>query len=94
MTQLVVRDLPDDVTERLKRRAKQHGHSLEAEVRLVLAGVPDLPSPLPEDGVGWATKLARRMQDIGITNEDIDDLERTIAEGRKQWRTRDLGFDK
>lgn len=94
MAELVVRNLPDEVKERLQRRAKQHDHSLEAEVRLVLTEVPELPSPVTEEGQGWATKLAREMQEIGITNEDVDELERTIAEGRKQWRTRDLGLDK
>jgi antitoxin FitA len=94
MAQLVVRNVPDEVKERLKRRAKRHGRSLEAEARNVLADAPE-PPPLPvDDGEGWATKLARRMAEIGVTNEDIDELDRAIAEGRKQWRTRDLGFDK
>ena len=94
MAQLVVRNLPDAVKERLKRRAKRHGHSLEAEVRRVLTEVPELPSPLPNDGEGWATELARKMREIGIISEDVDELERTIAQGRKQWRTRNLAFDK
>ena len=48
MAQLVVRNLPDDVKERLKARAKRHGRSLEAEVREILSDVPELP-PLPAD---------------------------------------------
>ena len=94
MVQLVVRNLPEGVQERLQRRADQHRHSLEAEVLLVLAEVPELPSPLPDDGEGWATKLARKMQEIGVSNDDIDDLERAIADGRRQWRTLELAFDK
>ena len=93
MAQLVVRNLPDDVKERLKRRAERHGHSLEAEVRRVLAEVPELP-PLPVDGgEGWATRFARKMQEIGVTNEDIDELERAIAEGRQSWQSRPVEFD-
>ena len=36
MAQFVVRDLEDDVKERLKRRAKRHGRSMEDEVRHIL----------------------------------------------------------
>ncbi len=36
MAQLLVRDLDDEVVERLKQRARRSGRSLEAEVRLIL----------------------------------------------------------
>jgi plasmid stability protein len=36
MAQVLVRDLDDAVVETLKRRARRHGRSLEAELRLVL----------------------------------------------------------
>ncbi len=36
MAQVVVRQLEDDVKERLKRRAKRHGRSMEDEVRHIL----------------------------------------------------------
>jgi plasmid stability protein len=36
MAQFVVRDLEEDVKERLKRRAKRHGRSMEDEVRHIL----------------------------------------------------------
>ena len=36
MAQFVVRDLEDDIKERLKRRAKRHGRSMEDEVRHIL----------------------------------------------------------
>ncbi len=37
MAQLVVRNLDDDVKQRLKKRAAAHGISMEAEIRLILA---------------------------------------------------------
>ena len=46
MAQLVVRDIENDVKESLQRRAKEHGHSMEAEVRDILrraVSVPDTP---------------------------------------------------
>jgi len=41
MAQVLIRNLPDDVVERLKRRAAVKGHSLEQELReIVTAAVP------------------------------------------------------
>lgn len=37
MAQLIVRNVPDEVKERLRARAAQHGRSLESEVREILA---------------------------------------------------------
>jgi len=36
MSTLTIRKLPPDVVERLKRRAKQNGHSMEQEARDIL----------------------------------------------------------
>jgi len=36
MPQLLVRDVPPDIVEALKRRAAQHGRSAEAEHRAIL----------------------------------------------------------
>lgn len=36
MAQLLVRDVPQDVVEALKRRAAEHGRSAEAEHRVIL----------------------------------------------------------
>ena len=36
MPQLLVRDVPQDVVEALKRRAAEHGRSAEAEHRMIL----------------------------------------------------------
>lgn len=37
MASLVIRDLGDDVKERLRVRAAHHGRSMEAEARLIIA---------------------------------------------------------
>jgi antitoxin FitA len=39
MAQLLVRDVPQDVIEALKRRAAEHGRSAEAEHRVILEDV-------------------------------------------------------
>ena len=36
MAQILVRDLDKDVVERLKKRAKEEGRSLQSEVKLIL----------------------------------------------------------
>ncbi len=42
MAQVLVRELSDQVVKRLKKRAKEHGRSLQAEVKTILEeAVPD-----------------------------------------------------
>jgi len=42
MAQVLVRQLDDKVVDRLKRRAKEHGRSLQSEVKTILEeAVPD-----------------------------------------------------
>jgi len=63
MSQLVVRDLEDEVKRRLQRRARRHGRSTEAEVREILrAAVADethTPKPL-------GSRVAARFAGIGL----------------------------
>ena len=77
----------------MKRRAVRRGHSLEAEVRDILTQTPDLPAPSVITAEGLGTQMARSARENGVTNEDIDELERNIAAGRKSWRTRTVEFD-
>ena len=63
MVQLVVRDLDDDVKARLQRRAKQHGRSMEAEIRDILGNaVAEQAMPFPPLG----SRVARRFRHIGL----------------------------
>lgn len=41
MAQLVIRNLDDEVKERLRRRAAEHGVSMEAEARRILGAALD-----------------------------------------------------
>ncbi|MDR4494197.1 MAG: Arc family DNA-binding protein [Nitrospirales bacterium] len=42
MAQILIRQLDDKVVARLKKRAQEHGRSLESEVRMILEeAVPD-----------------------------------------------------
>ena len=57
MAQLIVRNLDDEVKERLAERARRHGHSMEQEVREILReAVSEDIKPAPE--LGFGTRLA------------------------------------
>jgi len=43
MAQILVRGLDDDIVVKLKRQAKSHGRSLQAEVRTILGQVAEHP---------------------------------------------------
>ena len=70
MGQLVVRNLDDDVKEKLQRRARRRGHSTEEEVRNILReavkeeGKPRLP---------LGSRLATRFAKLGL-KEEIPEL--------------------
>lgn len=69
MAQLVVRDLDDEVKAKLQLRARQHGHSLEEEVRNILRNaVTDLNAP-----PGLGSRIAACFAGIGL-DEDIPEL--------------------
>jgi len=57
MAQLIVRNIEDDVKDRLVQRARRHGHSMEEEVRTILRdAVHEEMKPEPDLGLG--TRLA------------------------------------
>lgn len=47
MPQLLIRELDDRTVQRLKLRARQHGRSLEAELRTILQASADAVQPAP-----------------------------------------------
>jgi plasmid stability protein len=72
MAQILVRDIEDDVKERLQRRAARHGHSMEAEIRDILRNVvkEDIP---PAGGLG--TQIVALFKGIGLQEgEEIPEL--------------------
>jgi antitoxin FitA len=69
MARPVVRDLDDEVKAKLQLRARQHGHSLEEEVRDILRNaVADVGAP-----PGLGSRIAARFAGIGL-DEDIPEL--------------------
>ncbi|MBI1776172.1 MAG: toxin-antitoxin system [Proteobacteria bacterium] len=69
MAQLLVRKLDDDVKERLRRRAKKHGRSLEEEVREILSSA----AMDKRVGIPLGTRIASRFAGLGF-NGEIEEL--------------------
>jgi antitoxin FitA len=70
MAQVLVRQLDDKVVERLKKRAKAHGRSLQSEVKMILEeAVPDY-----EGAWKRIEALRRRLRKSGRTFSDSVDL--------------------
>lgn len=64
MAQFVVRQLEDDVAEKLKQRARKHERSMEDEVRHILRTAVQ-QQPAGQHKLG--TRIARRFRRAGLT---------------------------
>jgi len=84
MAMLTVRKLPDDVHRALRVQAALHGRSTEAEAREILA-----VAVLPETRVRLGDALAALGRDVGLTNEDIEALDKA----RDRAPAQPLGFE-
>ena len=72
MAQILVRNLEDTLKTRLQRRAKRHGHSMEAEARDILCNALR-EREKPRGGLG--TEIANMFRGIGLREgEEIAEL--------------------
>jgi plasmid stability protein len=79
MAVLTIRNLPDEVRERLRRRAARAGHSMEAEVRAILARASAEPEQRKSAEVlrDWV----RKHYGPNLPKNVVDDF---IAERRRE----------
>ena len=63
MAQLVVRNLEEDVKQKLRKRALQHGRSTEEEVREILRAAVSAPS---ETAAALGSRIAARFKKLGL----------------------------
>jgi len=75
MAQLLLRNLDDGVTERLRQRAQEHGRSVEEEARLIIVDAVAVSTP---SEYGWASRVAAEFKDIGFTDDEAAALARSI----------------
>ncbi len=66
MAQLVIEDLEDDVKDKLQGLARDHGRSIEEEVRDILRGAV---SERRDRDSNLGTRLAGRFADLGLDQE-------------------------
>ena len=80
MASVVIRNIDDNVKATLQKRAKRHGRSLEAELRLVLTEVAaaDVAATPPAEGFG--TRLANLFAEFGLKDMDLEPLPREHRE--------------
>jgi plasmid stability protein len=76
VTQMLVRDLPPEVVERLKNRARSNGRSLQKEVRAILEGAARRYTMAEARKVseGWHERLAgtEHSDSAELIREDRD----------------------
>jgi len=70
MGMMTVRNIPDEVHDALRARARKHDRSTEAEVRSILAD-----AVRPRDRLRMGDALAALGREIGLTEEDVDMIE-------------------
>lgn len=73
MATLTIRNVSDELVERLKSVAARHGHSMEQEVRLLLEG-----------RYRDREEVLRRIeaQRAGLPKASADEIDRWISDGR------------
>ena len=67
MATLTIRDVDDELRDRLRVRAAEHGRSMEAEVRAILRD--SLSKPRPSTGLG--SRVHRRFARIDSSGLDV-----------------------
>jgi antitoxin FitA len=67
MAQIIVRDIDDDVKERLRRRAARHRQSMEAEVRDILRNAVKRDNA-SDNGLG--TEIAALFADLHLKEDE------------------------
>ncbi len=72
MPAVTIRNLPDETHRALKVRAAQHNRSTEAEIRAILED-----AVRPQGRLRLGTALADMSRRIGLTNADVEAIERT-----------------
>lgn len=77
MAKILVRDLDDNVVDRLKKSAKLRGRSLQSEVKMILEHAANAPQTDIENARKLVHKIRRRFK-----GRDFPDSVKLIREDR------------
>lgn len=86
MAVLTIRNLPDEVRDRLRLRAAQAGHSMEAEVREILAQASHEPHATTDADQlqTWVEQIYGQTKPNDVVDELIRDRRREAADERRK----------
>ena len=79
MTQLLVRNIPDSLAKKLKRRAVEHGVSAEEEHRRILREVLEKPVPAKKK-----RNLFEHLEELGRIAPDFEFVRERKVEPRRK----------
>ena len=71
MAQLIVRNLGEDVRDRLRERARAHNRSMEAEIREILQAAVATGRGEP---TGIGTRISDLFTEHGVENGEIEEV--------------------
>ncbi|HTV69501.1 MAG TPA: plasmid stabilization protein [Rhizobiaceae bacterium] len=78
MAQLLVRQIDEDLKQRLKDQAKRRGVSMEEEARTILRNALPKAGRRPKKGLG--TQIAELFKGVDWGSEELERLPRTPLE--------------
>lgn len=85
MASLTIRNVADEIHNRLRVRASRNGRSMEAEARAIIAGAVGAPSPddLPEAVALLQDWVARSVKKKGKSGGDSNSLDAFLRDRRR-----------
>jgi len=87
MAALTIRNLPDEVRDRLRVRAAKHGHSMEAEVRTILAAAcAEQPKTSALSLPDWIDQLYGKNKPKGVVEDLIAERRREARREEREYR--------
>ena len=95
MASITVRNLDEDLKQRLQHQAAKHGCSMEEEVRRILAAAlppkvkvsPAKGQETPKTGLDLAMGIHNLFRSSGLTEEDIEMFIKNVEELRHPERS-------
>lgn len=88
MPAVTIRNLPEEVHRALKVRAALQGRSTEAEMRAILEA-----AVRPDGRLRLGTAMSEASRELGLTNADIEALERSFEEVQDRRPAEPMGFE-
>lgn len=70
MATLTIRDLDDEIRDKLRVRAAEQGRSMEAEVRAILAAA--VAQPESQADYAWAERIHARFAALGGVDLELE----------------------